>query len=204
MNRKRNRNIIRILGSLIGMSVLTYLILKAIQDLKGISIPIVFHATFIIPGLLITFVTYLMQMINYQWMVKSLGSNPKTNQIIIGYAYSLLHKYIPGSIWGYFSRSEWYEREAAIPPTRSWGASVLEVVTTVSTSLSIWLGYLLAIQRSNTILILLVMMVPFAVFLPINLLILLFQKPKRNKWLITDLRPIPFRNWIFITINSYF
>lgn len=203
MNWLKIRRIVRVLGSIIGTSVFAYLIFAAVGDLKEIPESLVFKTAFIVPALFITLIVYLMQMINYQWMVASLGGDPTLQQIVIGYAYSFLHKYIPGYLWGYFSRAEWYDREASIPATHSWGASVLEIITTVSTSLSIWLVYHLSSRSLNTIFLLTVALVPFVVVLPINLLMSLLQRSRRADRFVTSLQPIPVSKWIFITANSY-
>ena len=203
MNWQKIRRIARVIGSLVGISVFVYLIFKAVSELHKTQEALVFHTAFILPALVITLLVYFMQMTNYHWMVAGLGGDAHLNHIIIGYAYSFLHKYIPGYIWGYFSRADWYDREASIPATLSWGASVLEIITTLSTSLSIWLMYYLFSRNLNTALLFLVFLIPFVVVIPINLTIFLFRESKGLKHMVTNMKPIPFVNWIFITINSY-
>ena len=203
MSWQRCRRIIRVFGSIIGISVLVYLIINAVKELRQVPGPIVFHPVFIFPALFLTLFAYLMQMINYHWMAASLGGNPKIHRIIIGYSYSFLHKYIPGSIWGYFSRAEWYDREASISAAHSWGASVLEIIITVSTGVSIWLAYHLSSRGLNTIFLVVVTLVPFVVVLPINLMMSLLRRSKRAERFVTSLQPIPVSKWIFITANSY-
>lgn len=203
MNWQKSRHIIRNLGSIIGLIVLAYLVINAVIELRQMPGPIVFHPVFFILAFSLALFAYLMQMINYHWMAASLGGNPKIRRILIGYSYSFLHKYIPGSIWGYFSRAEWYDREDSMSAALSWGASVLEIVITVSTGVAIWLAYHLSSQGLHTIFLVVVTLVPFVVYLPINIMISLLQGTKRAERFVTSLQPIPVSKWIFITANSY-
>lgn len=203
MNWQKSRRIIRVFGSIIGFSVLAYLIFNALIELRQMPGPIIFHPVFFFLAFSFTLLAYLMQMINYHWMAASLGGNTKICRILIGYSYSFLHKYIPGSMWGYFSRAEWYDREASMSATHSLGASVLEIIITLSTGVSIWLVYYLSSRGLNTIFLVMIILVPFVVFLPINLMMSLLQGSKRAERFVTSLQPIPVSKWIFITANSY-
>ena len=204
MNWQRIKQAIRILGSVIGFGTFAYLVSVALRELTGISGLQVIHWGYFVYTLFLAMSIYVMQMINYQWLVSSLGVDSKLKQIVIGYASSFLHKYIPGYIWGYFSRADWYKSQAAIPITHSWMASVLEVVTTVGTSSAIWIAYHLSIRESNVIVIILVMLIPNFVFIPINLGISFLQKSEKVSHYVNGLNPITLLKWTKITINSYF
>lgn len=204
MNWQRIKQTIRILGSVIGFGIFAYLVSIAARELTGISGLLVIHWEYFVYTFFLAMSIYVMQMINYQWLVSSLGVDSRLKQIVIGYASSFLHKYIPGYIWGYFSRADWYASQAAIPTTNSWMASVLEVVTTVATSFAIWIAYRLAINESNLILLILVMLIPNFVFIPFNLAISSLKKSEKASRYVNGLYPITLLKWTKITINSYF
>jgi len=203
MNWQKIKTYARILGSIIGIGIFTYLVIKTVKDIKAISAPIVFNGSFLVSALLVTLMIYLMQMVNYEWMITTQRSDSKLKDIMVGYAFSLLHKYIPGYIWGYFSRADWYERKASISATHSWMASILEVLTTITTSLSIWITFNLVGKGLNLTIALMVMLVPIILLYPLNLLISFSQKIKRADPYLKNIRLIPLSKWALIIVNSY-
>lgn len=203
MNWQKIKHYTRIVGSFVGIGIFVYLVVNAINELSAISEPIIFRGVYLVFALSITFFIYLMQMINYQMMISIQSIDVKLKDILTGYAYSFLHKYIPGYVWGYVSRSDWYERETSIPPTSSWVASVVEVVITVATSLSIWLTYYLAKRGFDAILMLGIILIPFVMIIPINLIISRLWKIKNTEFLTNGIDFFPFGKWSLIIINSY-
>ena len=203
MNWQKIKHYTRIVGSIIGIGIFVYLVVNAINELAAIDEPIIFRGEYLVFALSITFFIYLMQMINYQMMVSIQSINAKLKDILAGYAYSFLYKYIPGYIWGYVSRSDWYERETSIPPASSWIASAGEVVITVATSLSIWLCYYLGKRGVDAILTFGVILIPFVMTIPLNLIISRLRKLKKTERFTSGFDSIPFGEWSIITINSY-
>ena len=60
-----------------------------------------------------------------------------------GYSLSFLPRYLPGSIWGYLSRSEWLTQQFSIPFKYSNAISVVEIGATITANLLvafIWLS----------------------------------------------------------------
>lgn len=203
MNWHKIKHYTRIAGTIIGTGIFIYLVVNAINKIFTVSEPIVFRGVYLFLALIITFSIYFMQMINYQMMLSIQSIDAKLKYILAGYSYSFLHKYIPGYIWGYVSRSDWYERETSIPTISSWIASATEIVITVASSISIWLCYYLIKNNIDPLLGFIVVLMPFLIVFPLNLLIPQLRKIKKTKNFFEDLKAIPIGKWSIIAINSY-
>jgi hypothetical protein len=73
------------------------------------------------------FVAYILQMLAWFSLMKSLGYYISISGVIQGYIISFLPRYIPGTIWGYLSRSEWLYVNYHIPYASSSVGSMLEI-----------------------------------------------------------------------------
>lgn len=204
MNWQKTKKYIRIVGSVIGFGIFIYLVINAVKELTTISELIVFREVYSVFALLVGLFIYFLQMINFQMILLSLRADANFKYTMIGYAYSFLHKYIPGYIWGYVSRSEWFEREALIPAKSSWIASGVEIVITVATSLAIWLNYYLLIRGVDGVWAFIVILIPFVIIIPINLTIPYLRKREKIDRFLDDFDSIPLSKWSLITVNSYF
>ena len=67
------------------------------------------------------------------WLVLMRGQGFRLTYpaVVRGYALSFMPRYIPGSVWGYWSRSEWLKSRHDIPYARSALGSLIEVGLTV-------------------------------------------------------------------------
>ncbi|MGQ9547775.1 MAG: hypothetical protein ACUVWS_03995 [Roseiflexus sp.] len=70
------------------------------------------------------------------------GISPGLSLTVRGYFLSFLPRYIPGSVWGYWSRSEWLKQYCGVAYTDSAMASVLETLALVLTAISVAGGWL--------------------------------------------------------------
>lgn len=59
-------------------------------------------------------------------IIKSLGNNISSFKAFIGYSLSFLPRYIPGTVWGYFSRNEWLLFEFNIQRNTSILSMIIE------------------------------------------------------------------------------
>lgn len=86
-------------------------------------------------------VAYFVQMAAWTLITRSLGVSLSLRQAMRGYFISFLPRYIPGTVWGYWSRSEWLKQSCGIDYADSALASVLETLALVLTALSVIGGW---------------------------------------------------------------
>jgi hypothetical protein len=79
-------------------------------------------------------VNFGIQIFNWSLMLSGLGEKTRWLNLARGYPLSFLPRYIPGTIWGYFSRSEWMKRELGVPYRLSGAASIIEISGAISSS----------------------------------------------------------------------
>lgn len=68
------------------------------------------------------------QMLLWKKLMQELGVSIHLKNVIKGYELSFLPRYIPGSIWGYASRSEWLHKEFNVAPEITNIGSALEII----------------------------------------------------------------------------
>lgn len=79
---------------------------------------------------------YFLQMAAWVAILRYLGISPEPLKVFQGYWLSFLPRYIPGSVWGYWSRSQWLEQSCGIGYGTSVLASILETLALILTALS--------------------------------------------------------------------
>lgn len=99
------RNIFRWIGYILGVSVLLYQIFVSLHNIYNrhvvINIPV------LVIALIMAFFSLGVQMLAWKSIMALLGIKLGYIEIIEGYIPSFLPRYLPGTIWGYLSRSEW-------------------------------------------------------------------------------------------------
>lgn len=80
-----------------------------------------------------TFMAYTLQMIAWAQIMHGLGISTPLLVVLEGYAISFLPRYIPGTVWGYLSRGEWFKSNYNVPYAKSTFGSVLEISLTLLT-----------------------------------------------------------------------
>ncbi len=114
-------------------------------------------------------VSFALQMIAWSWLMASLGSHLSWRQVVEGYTLSFLARYIPGNIWGYWSRGEWLRQNHNVAYSISHLGSILEILT-ILTALGLVSGIYLASEVVG--LYRLVLLILTVVLLPVVWLIL--------------------------------
>lgn len=134
-------------------------------------------------------------------LMRSLEVTLPRHDARFGYALSFLARYIPGTIWGYLSRSEWLWQNYQVSYLRSNYASILEILSgAFSSLLAIGVGSLLTGSFAGYEGILLsIILIPFIFWLLILSRYSLSPRIKALLHLESD-RPdhITFRSWIII------
>ena len=203
MNLELFRKIVRIGGSLLGLCIFLFLVYDGLNKLVKTSTPLEFSWAFVLLAFALFFLSYLFHMVNYRIIYKSSHQEVSIATTIVGYSFSFLPKYIPGYIWGYYSRSNWFEEKAKIPNRYSWHASAIELLVTVLTCSSIWMGYIFT-RNKEFIWIYLILITPFLAIIPINRCITFFKSYSRTEKWFRNIDTVPYRYWLIITLISYF
>jgi glycosyltransferase 2 family protein len=87
----------------------------------------VFHPINLTLAWICMLLAYSLQIASWRFIMCGVGVELQWQHVIEGYSLSLLPRYIPGSVWGYLSRSEWLKQEHSTPYSLSTLGSVLEV-----------------------------------------------------------------------------
>jgi len=80
---------------------------------------------------------YFVQILSWNMIMRYLGVQLNLRHAVQGYPITFLPRYIPGSIWGYWSRSEWLKESYSISYADSVLASSLEITLFALTALSL-------------------------------------------------------------------
>ena len=80
------------------------------------------------------------QMLAWRTLMQGLGVSLGKREVLRGYMLSFLPRYIPGSVWGYLGRNEWFFQEYAVSYAASNLGSILEI-------LALWIDEL---ERKHT------------------------------------------------------
>jgi glycosyltransferase 2 family protein len=76
----------------------------------------------------------LFQMLAWQWIMRYLRVDLSLRATTEGFMISFLPRYIPGTVWGYLSRSQWLLQDYGTPYGLSLSGSVLEVIAILITA----------------------------------------------------------------------
>lgn len=203
MNWPLVRKIVRIVGSFVGLCIFLFLVYDGLKKLMGISTTLEFSWSYVALTFVLNMLIYFFQIFNFKIIYTSLHQNVNLLTTIIGYSFSFLPKYIPGYVWGYYSRSDWFKEKAEIPSGYSWQASLVEVLITVFTSSSIWLAYYFS-KTTENIWAYMILITPFLAIIPINKLLKIFKIHSKTEKLLKNVEHVPYNYWLIITMNSYF
>ena len=152
-----SRKLLFQIGSLLGLVLLSIQIYQTMVGLKNQSISL--QSIWPILLAIIVVVGSLFQQVEV-WMIlmRSSGASLPRSKALYGYMISFLARYIPGTIWGYISRSEWLWQTYQIAYAKSNYISILEIIfailgclvtiglgtiVTDKPFISTWTGYLL-------------------------------------------------------------
>jgi len=80
---------------------------------------------------------YFVQILSWDMIMRYIGVPLSPRHAVQGYPITFLPRYIPGSIWGYWSRSEWLKESHSISYADSFLASSLEIILFALTALSL-------------------------------------------------------------------
>ena len=106
-----------------------------------------FQPAYLLAALALSLLVYALQMFAWAMIMRYLGFAFSLRQTFHGYLLSFLPRYIPGSLWGYWSRSQWLEQYCGVDHATSRIGSILEALSLILTALSMAAMYL---HKSST------------------------------------------------------
>ncbi len=98
---------------------------------------ILYRPTYLLAGGVAILLFYGLQVMAWGSIMRCLGTSLDPRQAFKGYFLSFLPRYIPGSVWGYWSRSHWLEQNYGVRYTTSVLGSVLEALALTLTGIGV-------------------------------------------------------------------
>lgn len=122
----RARIVLQTLGLIAGGLLLLQQVISAVQAVLHSEVHLQ-NPLYIVAALAMSTLAGGVQIIGWLVIMRWLGARLTWGQAVRGYNLSFLPRYIPGSIWGYLSRSEWLWRYHDVTYSVSNIGSILEV-----------------------------------------------------------------------------
>lgn len=202
MKIKKSRRILLLIGMLIGIAIFSFMVIDSFKNLTDIRKNFTFNLIYLGYALIIFIIVYLSQMFNLWLIIRSYHPQASFHNIRQGFSLGLIPKYIPGYIWGYLSRGEWYFQNEGIPVRVSWIATIIEIyITLLSGLIIVTMNYFFSIkiQLLNLLIFLISAISGYLVIMHAFKLLQKLLKKKRD-W---DLQfKITLQGWMIIFINS--
>jgi uncharacterized membrane protein YbhN (UPF0104 family) len=130
-----------VLGSVLGLLLFArqvWVSLRAIEQQDLVQIKPYWLLASLAGGVLV----FAFQLLAWAQVMRYLGVSIPLRQLLRGFYLSFVPRYIPGSVWGYWSRSEWLEQDLGVPYGVSLTGSVLEALAAVLTGVFVALLHL--------------------------------------------------------------
>lgn len=200
-------SVFRHAGMAVGGALLLWQMLIGFQTLFDSGVD-VFAPVYLFVAFGLVFLSYALQVVSWGVLMRGLQVIIPWKPLFRGYILSFLPRYIPGSVWGYLSRSEWLRSEFQVSYAVSTTGSLLEItVALISTGMiaGIYIANLLDETRRIWI-VLGLFLVPAAIWilvqriLQVHWVLRLFD---RDSHCSTRLK-LPLSNWLLsVTIIAW-
>jgi glycosyltransferase 2 family protein len=188
---QRIRNIGFKAGLLIGGLLFLYQIGKTAQSLVATDYGEFYELNFLL-ALVIGFVLSSFQLYTWKVILTFAGADIDYKDSMKGYYLSSLPRFIPGSIWGYISRAEWFSQKANISHSMVNYGSIIEVVSYIIATLCL-VAYSVIIHSGNGNILGL-----FFVATLISLSWLIYKLASRRIQLFHTEHLIGFYQWVYL------
>ncbi len=136
------------IGVIIGLSIALYQGIQGIIAFRENEITLS-QPNFIVVSIFLIIVTIGLQVYSWTLLMGAAGANIPFKKALPGYIITFLQRYIPGTIWGYISRSQWLFDEFQVDYRVSNSVSLVELELAVSGNL-IATGICLGILINST------------------------------------------------------
>ena len=129
------------LGILAGLGLFIAQIWRGFEGVR--QYPMLFvRPIYLLEALLFTSLSYFLQMCSWVLIMRYLGVPITLGQTLHGYLLSFVARYVPGSVWGYWTRGEWLARSHNVGYNTSTMGSLLEIIAFIVTAISISMLYI--------------------------------------------------------------
>lgn len=170
------RKVLQRVGIFIGGSLLIYQLIQCFISIGSKNVQFYQPLFFFIPAMLFPLAAF-QQMVAWKLIMKGLGVEIPLQSIVQSYAYSFLPRYIPGTVWGYLSRSEWLFQQHQISYEETNFGSLLEVEIGVTSCLSIVGIYYFLLRKEFAPPIVLALFI----FILVPLLLIFFREKAKKR-----------------------
>jgi glycosyltransferase 2 family protein len=72
-----------------------------------------------------------LQMLTWKYIMSRLHAPLRWRRVVEGYPISFLPRYIPGSVWGYMTRGQWFFDHCNVPFAHTSAGSIIEIAVSV-------------------------------------------------------------------------
>jgi len=139
MKKQSNkRKYLYIFGLVFGGILLFYQVYLSINSIVNFSLSntVLIHFFY---AFIFAFLAIFIQILAwYVLLEESFWKNKKNFiKLVKGYTLSFIPRYLPGTVWGYLSRSEWLFQKFSISYNKSNSVSILELASTITANLLI-------------------------------------------------------------------
>jgi hypothetical protein len=208
IDKKKVRSLLQITGSIIGLILIMIQIKNGISGFNENQVEFL-NVRFLLFSLLFATTALFFQILGWNKINKTVEYDIPLRNVLFGYTFTFLPRYIPGTIWGYLTRSEWLLKIHQIPYKDSMFVSLMEMIIIFFTNLTLG-SYLIFYSTNDLLLSFLPIFILFLSILFINLLskrfiiinILINNKLRKinlSSWLI--LLFIFFSSWLLYGIG---
>jgi len=130
------RRLFHIIGLCIGGIIFLWQLVKMIIDVRNNTVNVEISFS-IVWAVIILLIVRLVQIVNWNNLMASVGYHIPFKEVISNYSLVLLPRYIPGGIWGYISRGEWLNKQYKVSYGTTNFISAVEIGIVVISSLQI-------------------------------------------------------------------
>ena len=123
---QRLRQVLKQVGLALGAGLLAWQTWRAIGQISASHTPLP-GGWALLAALLLAMLSHLAQMAGWREVITGLGTRLSWRLVMEGYMLSMLPRYIPGTVWGYLSRGQWFYDRAAVSLFNSSISSVMEM-----------------------------------------------------------------------------
>ncbi|MGD9001083.1 MAG: lysylphosphatidylglycerol synthase domain-containing protein [Anaerolineae bacterium] len=136
VNRKSWRRSVFAIGMALGVFLFARQLWSGYRALRQQEF-VHFRPGYLLAALMLSLLVYILQMLAWLMIMRHLGISIGVREALRGFFLSFLPRYIPGSVWGYWSRSHWLEDSLGIGYSTSVLGSILEALALVLTALTV-------------------------------------------------------------------
>ena len=209
MNKQTNkRKYLYIFGLVFGGILLLYQVYLSINSIVNFSLSntVLIHFFY---AFIFAFLAIFIQILAWYVLLEESFLKNKKNfiELVKGYTLSFIPRYLPGTVWGYLSRSEWLFQKFSISYNKSNSVSILELASTITANfliIFIWIN--ITYFKENFYLgILILIFLPLLIWLTISGGFRLLNHSKINLFNLgtIEFNPVPPKNW-FLSIFLFF